>query len=229
VKTAAHRSGLSESGIRKLVRENRVAHEWIGGSVFLTAVPTRRKRRQPASDSCREARMSHCTTFDACYGVRSPAWRNISLAHRSAWLRPLGVQAVAGLLTAANSLAATVTSAQAASGWPSPPSRCIDLMRKPHIWNTRGPPARIGPPAKPAALVLGQAWARHGAKPAPPYHRRRRLLPVRRAAPDGSSGGCLPAVNAGRDAAPGTTAYGRARPRGGCRARTCRHCWIMNT
>jgi hypothetical protein len=47
VKTAAHRSGLSESGIRKLVRENRVAHEWIGGSVFLTAVPTRRKRRQP--------------------------------------------------------------------------------------------------------------------------------------------------------------------------------------
>jgi hypothetical protein len=43
VKAAAYRSGLSESGVRKLVREDRVGHAWIGGRVFLTELPTRRR------------------------------------------------------------------------------------------------------------------------------------------------------------------------------------------
>jgi hypothetical protein len=42
VQIAAHRSHLSESGVRKLIRENRVGHAWIGGRVFLTELPTRR-------------------------------------------------------------------------------------------------------------------------------------------------------------------------------------------
>jgi hypothetical protein len=44
VQIAAHRSGYSESGIRKLVREKRVGHERIGGKVFVTSLPERRKR-----------------------------------------------------------------------------------------------------------------------------------------------------------------------------------------
>jgi hypothetical protein len=43
VKNAAFKSGLSESGIRKLVRENRVKHTWIGDRVFLTELPSRRR------------------------------------------------------------------------------------------------------------------------------------------------------------------------------------------
>jgi hypothetical protein len=43
VKDAAFKSGLSESGIRKLVREGRVSHTWIGGRVFVTEVPARRR------------------------------------------------------------------------------------------------------------------------------------------------------------------------------------------
>jgi hypothetical protein len=43
VKDAAFKSGLSESGVRKLIRENRVGHAWIGGRVFLTELPTRRR------------------------------------------------------------------------------------------------------------------------------------------------------------------------------------------
>jgi hypothetical protein len=42
VPIAAYRSGYSESGIRKLVRQNRVAHEWIGRRVFVTSLPERR-------------------------------------------------------------------------------------------------------------------------------------------------------------------------------------------
>jgi hypothetical protein len=43
VKAAAHRSGYSASGIRKLVREDRVSHTWIGGRVFVTELPSRRR------------------------------------------------------------------------------------------------------------------------------------------------------------------------------------------
>jgi hypothetical protein len=43
VKAAASRSGLSESGVRKLIRENRIGHAWIGGRVFVTELPTRRR------------------------------------------------------------------------------------------------------------------------------------------------------------------------------------------
>jgi hypothetical protein len=52
VKIAAHRSGLSESGVRKLIRENRVGHAWIGGRVFLTELPSRRRepRRSVSAD-----------------------------------------------------------------------------------------------------------------------------------------------------------------------------------
>jgi|SRR5580698_8471750 hypothetical protein len=45
VKVAAHASGYSESAVRKLIRQNRVAHEWIGGRVFVTELPTRKINR----------------------------------------------------------------------------------------------------------------------------------------------------------------------------------------
>jgi hypothetical protein len=43
VKDAAFKSGLSESGVRKLIRENRIGHAWIGGRVFATELPIRRR------------------------------------------------------------------------------------------------------------------------------------------------------------------------------------------
>jgi hypothetical protein len=43
VPIAAHRSGYSESGVRKLIRENRIGHDWVGGRVFVTELPSRRK------------------------------------------------------------------------------------------------------------------------------------------------------------------------------------------
>jgi hypothetical protein len=42
VKAAHYESGYSESGIRKLIRESRVTHEWRGGKVYVSDVPTRR-------------------------------------------------------------------------------------------------------------------------------------------------------------------------------------------
>jgi hypothetical protein len=43
VKTAAIDSGMSESGIRKMAKENRIAHLWVGRKLFLTELPVRRK------------------------------------------------------------------------------------------------------------------------------------------------------------------------------------------
>jgi hypothetical protein len=43
IKDAAFKSGLSESGVRKLVREYRIGHTWIGGRVFVTELPARRR------------------------------------------------------------------------------------------------------------------------------------------------------------------------------------------
>jgi hypothetical protein len=43
IKDAAFKSGLSESGVRKLVREHRIGHTWIGGRLFLKEIPARRR------------------------------------------------------------------------------------------------------------------------------------------------------------------------------------------
>jgi hypothetical protein len=45
VKNAALKSGLSESGVRKRIRERRVSHTWVGDRVFVTEIPTRRHAR----------------------------------------------------------------------------------------------------------------------------------------------------------------------------------------
>jgi hypothetical protein len=43
VKVALPRCGLSESAVRKLIRENKIGHVWVCGRVFVTELPTRRR------------------------------------------------------------------------------------------------------------------------------------------------------------------------------------------
>jgi len=43
VKGAAYASGYSESALRKMAREGRIGHAWVGGRLFITPPPARRK------------------------------------------------------------------------------------------------------------------------------------------------------------------------------------------